>query len=360
MDQTRIEQHDRGFYVQEEVNYQDKVIATIGLRGDKSSNNGDANQFYYYPKGSVAINLHEFGVGSGSVMSQLKLRAAYGEAGNFALFGDKYTSLSAVIIDGNSGVTPLNKRGNPNIGPERQKEFETGFDIGFMDGRLNFDFTYYQKGVSDLLLTAQVPSSSGFTTQVLNAADMENKGVEMSLNWNIFSKGDFTWDLNTNWWKNNSKVTRLDIDAYTTGGFADFLGQFMIKQGYSPTSVIGVGPNPDIDLNDDGTNTLQLFGNSEADFNFSFLNSLTYQNWSLSVLFHWKQGGDNINLTALLSDLSGTSADYDKIDWHSFRGGSYNGFEELWMFVLLFLEIFILIIWSFIKKKEAGLKIYET
>lgn len=45
-------------------------------------------------------------------------------------------------------------------------------------------------------------------------------------------------------------------------------------------------------------------------------------------------------------------ADYDKIDWHSFRGGSYNGFEELWMFVLLFLEIFILIIWSFIKKRN--------
>ena len=307
IDQTRIIQTDKGFFVQEEFNMQDKLIATVGLRGDKSSNNGDANKLYYYPKGSIAINLHEFGVASGSVMSQLKLRAAYGEAGNFAVFGDKYTSLGAVVIDGSSGVVPLNKRGNPNVGPERQKEFETGFDIGFLENRLNLNFTYYNKAVSDLLLTARVPSSSGFTSQVVNAADMENRGVEIGLNWQIFARNDFSWNLNANWWKNTSQVTRLDIPSYTTGGFADFLGQYRIKEGRSPTEIIGVGPDPD----EDG---LMVFGNAEADFNLSFLNNLRYKNWDLSFLWHWKQGGENINLTALLSDLSGTSPDFDRID----------------------------------------------
>tara|TARA_B100000953_G_scaffold77595_1_gene62912 strand:- start:3066 stop:4919 length:1854 start_codon:yes stop_codon:yes gene_type:complete len=61
VNQTRLLQEDSGFFVQEEVNFQDKVIATVGLRGDKSSNNGDANELYYYPKASVAVNLNEFG-----------------------------------------------------------------------------------------------------------------------------------------------------------------------------------------------------------------------------------------------------------------------------------------------------------
>lgn len=307
IDQTRIIQHDRGFFVQEEVNFNDKIIVNLGLRGDKSSNNGDPNQFYYYPKFSGAVNLHEFGVLNGTVVNQIKIRGAYGEAGNFAVFGDKYTSLGAVVIDGQSGVTPLNKRGNPDVAPERQKEFETGFDLGFFNGKLNFDFTYYIKEVEDLLLYAQVPSSSGFTTQVVNAADMQNKGIEMGLNWNVMSTTDFNWNLSANWWKNSSEVTRLDIPSYTTGGFADFLGQFRIKEGHSPTEVIGVGPNPD----EDG---LVVYGDAQADFDLSFLNSLTYKNFDLSFLFHWKNGGKNINLTALLSDLSGTSADFDKVD----------------------------------------------
>ena len=307
IDQTRVIQHDKGFFAQEELNYKDQILATIGVRGDKSSNNGDPNQLYYYPKASAAVNLHEFGVLSGTAVSQIKLRTAYGEAGNFAVFGDKYTSLGAVVIDGNSGVTPLNKRGNPNVGPERQKEFETGFDLGLFEGKVSFDFTYYNKSVSDLLLSARVPSSSGFTTKVVNAADMTNKGIEMGLNWDIVSTPDLKWNLSANWWKNTSEVTRLDIPSYTTGGFADFLGQFRIKEGHSPTEVIGVGPNPD----EDG---LVVFGDAQAKFDLSFMNSLSYKNFDLSFLFHWKNGGKNINLTALLSDLSGTSADYDKID----------------------------------------------
>ncbi len=314
IDQIRIIQHDKGFFVQEEVNFNDKIIGTIGVRGDKSSNNGEVNKLYYYPKASIALNLHEFGLANGTAISQIKIRAAYGEAGNFAVFGDKYTSLGAIVINGNSGITPLNKRGNPNVAPERQKEFETGFDLGLFNGKLNFDFTYYIKGVNDLLLSAQVPSSSGFTTKVVNAADMTNKGIEMGLNWNVMSRTSFNWNLGLNWWRNRSEVTRLDIPAYTTGGFADVLGMFLIKEGFSPTAVVGAGPNLDVDKNDDGANDLQLFGDAQADFDMSIMNNLSYKNFDLSVLFHWKNGGKNINLTALLTDLSGTSADYDKID----------------------------------------------
>ena len=91
VDQTRIRQEDAGFFVQEEVNFDDKVILTAGLRGDRSSNNGDADQFFYYPKASVAVNLHNLGVlGDDSILNQFKFRAAYGESGNFPVFGSIY------------------------------------------------------------------------------------------------------------------------------------------------------------------------------------------------------------------------------------------------------------------------------
>jgi hypothetical protein len=198
-------------------------------------------------------------------------------------------------------------KGNPDVAPERQKELEFGFDIGALNNKVSFDFTYYIKTVEDLLLRAEVPTSSGQVTQVLNAADMENKGIELGLNVNVISNKTITWNSRLNFWKNSSEVTRLDIPSYTTGGFADFLGQFRIKKGHSPTEVIGVGPNPD----EDG---LVVFGDAQADYDMSFLNNVTFKGFELSMLWHKKQGGKNINLSALLSDLSGTSPDYDDTD----------------------------------------------
>ncbi len=93
-------------------------------------------------------------------LQQTKLRAAYGEAGNFAVFGDKFSALNAVNIDGSGGLIISNLKGNREIAPERQSEFETGIDFGLMDGKISIDATYYVKKVDDLLLRAQIPSST--------------------------------------------------------------------------------------------------------------------------------------------------------------------------------------------------------
>ncbi len=305
--QDRLIQHDKGFFVQEEVNYADKMIATLGVRGDKSSNNGDVNKLYYYPKASLAVNLHEFSFWTVDPVNQLKLRVAYGQAGNFAAFGSKYTSFNGVIIDGTPASQIINIIGNPDIAPERQSEFEFGFDLGLLQNKISLDATYYIKTVEDLLLQAQVPSSSGFSTKFVNAADLQNKGLELGIDLNLVNTSKVQWTGRISWWKNKGKVKRLDVPTFTTGGFADFLGQFRIKEGHSPTEIIGVGANPD----EDG---YVVFGNAEPDFQTSFFNSVTYKGFELSMMWHWKKGGENVNLTALLSDLSGTSPDYDKID----------------------------------------------
>ncbi len=305
--QTRLIQHDKGFFVQEELNYQDKFIATIGLRGDKSSNNGDVNKLYYYPKASLAVNLHEIMNNAIDQFSLLKLRVAYGQSGNFANFGSKYTSFVSGIIDANPGIEVDDLLGNSNVAPERQTELEFGFDVGALQNRLLFDFTYYIKSVDDLLLEADIPWSSGFISVVTNAASLENKGFEIGVDYQVIQTKDLQWNTRLSWWTNTAKVTELLVPSFTTGGFADFLGQFRIKEGHSPTEIIGVGGTPD----EDG---LTVFGDAEPDFQMSWMNTLTWKRFDLSFLFHWKSGGEAINLSTLLFDLGGTTHDYDDID----------------------------------------------
>jgi len=310
--QDRRIQQDKGFFAQEEVNWDDKIIATVGFRADKSSNNSDVNELFYYPKANVAANLHNLGlINPDGIITQLKARAAYGESGNFASFGAKSTVLNSTIVNGRPGVGVPSLLGNSEVSPERQKELELGFDLE-INNKYSFDFTYYIKKVEDLLLNADVPTSSGFSSQVTNAAELENKGFEIGLNLALVNSEKITWGSRFSFWKNTSEVTSLDLPAFTTGGFADFLGNFLIKEGFSPTTIIGVGPNPDLTLNGDGDPTRQIFGNGEPDFQLSWANNINIGgNIDITFLWHWKKGGSNINLSTLLFDLNETTHDFD-------------------------------------------------
>lgn len=309
--QARTIQLDRGFFVQEEFNYHDIFIATAGLRGDKSSRNGNSNKLYYYPKLSGALNINEFPFFKSDVISQLKLRAAYGQSGNFAPFGATYTSLAPSIFNGTTGSLIVTTRGNNNLKPEKQKEFETGVDAGLFNNRLSMELTYYRKKVEDLILNVQVPASSGFTLAWGNVAAIQNKGVEIGLTGVPISTKNLKWTSRVNFWKNNAIVTQLEVPAFNLGGFGASLGTYRIEKGKSPTQLVGV-PGPDDKNKVDPASGLALFGDAEPKFQMSFLQNITYKNWEFSALVHWKYKGDNINLTTLLSDLSGTSADYDK------------------------------------------------
>ena len=303
--QDRLLQEDRGFFAQEEINFSDKVILTLGVRGDKSSNNGDVNKLYYYPKASAAINLHEFGF-LPDLFSQLKPRIAYGQSGNFAVFGSKYTSFNSGIIAGSSALQVATLLGNTVVGPERQSETEFGIDLGFLNNRLMLDATYYIKNVDDLLLEAQIATSTGFVERVTNAAALQNKGMELGLSADIVNTPDFNWYARLAWWQNKAEVTRLDVPSFTVGGFADFLGQFRIQEGRSPTEIIGVGP---VEMQDE--DGLVVFGDAEPDFQMSWYNTLNWKNFDLNFLLHWKEGGENINLSTLLFDLNEVTHDFD-------------------------------------------------
>jgi TonB-linked SusC/RagA family outer membrane protein len=304
LDQNRLIQQDKGFFAQEELNFRDRIIATLGLRGDKSSNNGDVNKLYFYPKASLALNLHEMLDMSGDDLNLLKFRIAYGQSGNFAKFGSKFTSFTSGIVDGLPGIEIDDLQGNAEVGPERQEELEFGVDIGALNNKLALDVTYYIKSVDDLLVEVDVPWSTGFISEVTNAAELQNKGIEIGANLQVVKNSSLEWNTRLSWWKNTAEVTKLLVPSYTTGGFADFLGQFRIQEGHSPTEIIGVAPNE---------TGLVVYGDAEPDFQMSWFNTLTWKNFDLAFLWHWKKGGEAINLSTLLFDLGETTHDFDEI-----------------------------------------------
>jgi TonB-linked SusC/RagA family outer membrane protein len=307
-DQARTLQNDRGFFAQEEFSFRDLFVITVGVRGDKSSRNGDANKLYYYPKASGAFNFHELESWKWDKISQLKLRVAYGQSGNFAPFGAIYTPLVSAVFNGTTGSQITTVRGNEQLEPERQKELEAGMDIGVLKNRLNLEFTYYKKDVEDLLLNVVVPTSSGFSTSWKNVAEIENRGYEVALNAVPVSNSNLKWISQTNFWKNKANVARLDVPAFNTGAFGATLGTYRIQQDRSPTQLVGIpGPGDKTDA----VSGLGVFGDAEPDFQISFNNNVTYKNFEFNVLMHWKQGGDNVNLSTLLSDIFGTSPDFD-------------------------------------------------
>ncbi len=302
VNQFRLEQEDSGFFVQEEVNYQDKIIGTIGVRGDKSSNNGDANELFYYPKASMAVNIHNFGLES-DLLSQLKLRAAYGEAGNFAPNGALFTAYTSSLIDGIVGIAVPGTLGDPAISPERQKELEVGMDIGLLKNRVSLELSYYVKSVDDLILQANNQPSSGFSFIWANAGNLENKGIEAALNASVFQSDNFSWDTGIIFFKNKSEITELNVEPFDTGGFGTGLGTFRIEEGKSVTQIVGNDENGDV----------VVLGNAEPDFQMTFTNNFKYKNFDLAFLWHWKKGGENINLSNLLFDFGQTSGDYDDL-----------------------------------------------
>jgi TonB-dependent starch-binding outer membrane protein SusC len=301
--QLRTKFLNGGIFVQEEASIIDAITLTAGVRFDRSSNNGDVAKYYSYPKAGISWNLTNMGILKGGFFENIKLRAAYGQANNVPAYGSKFTSLVVSNITGYPGLIVNTQEGQTNIKPERQTEFETGIDFSVLKGRLSFELTYYDKVIDDFLMLTNLPASSGYSTEWLNAGNLRNRGVELGMNARPVQSRNITWNTSVNFWTNRSLVTKFIIPPVPQGSFGYVLGSFQIEQGKSATQIVG--------LNGHGVGVL---GNAEPKFQMNTYNEITFFNkLSLRFLLHWKCGGQNVNLTTLENDFGQTSANFDKV-----------------------------------------------
>jgi TonB-linked SusC/RagA family outer membrane protein len=284
---------DLGIFGQEELLLANRrLLLTAGLRADRSSSNGDPDKFFFYPKLAASYRLvRPFGG-----IDELKLRGAYGQTGNRALFGAKFVTDTTGTIGGGFGTYIGNRAGDPLIQPERQEEFEGGFDATLANGRAELTLTLYQRNIRDLILEQTVAPSVGQELRVFgNGGRLRNRGLEASLTVQPVQSRDVNWVFRTTFFANRAKITELNAPPFQTGGFALSLGTFQLEQDSSPTQIFG---------------SEGKLGDANPDFQMSFSNDIDFHSFTLGFLFDWKKGGDIINLTEFLYDITANSKDY--------------------------------------------------
>ena len=293
---------DLGFFAQEEVLMMgDRLLLSAGIRADQSSLNSDAGKLYYYPKAGASYRIE----GGGSLLNEIKFRAAYGQTGNQPLYAQRFTPLNSTLnLGGLPGLVVGGVTGSANLQPERQKEIEVGMDGQFFGNRISLEASYFQKNVSDLLLTRNLPPSSGFVQEIFNGGSLRVRGVEVSAMVLPVQGRTLNWVSRVTFAKNHSKVTSLPVPTFQTGGFGSSLGVFQIEEGKSATQILG---------RDTVAATVgdQVLGDANPEFRMAFTNTVSWKNLTLSGLVDWQQGGSVINLTRLLQDASGNAPDGD-------------------------------------------------
>ncbi|HET7551781.1 MAG TPA: SusC/RagA family TonB-linked outer membrane protein [Gemmatimonadaceae bacterium] len=301
-----IEQRQRvktgSIFAQEEFLFlNERALLTAGINADQSSVNGDDGKLFFYPKVSGSYRLLKpFGG-----LDELKLRAAYGEAGNQPLFGQKFTPLTITQnINGLPGIVTQGTVGSPGLEPERQREIEAGLDATFSGGRATLEVTAFRKSVTNLLLQRTLAPSSGFELEIFNGGKLRTQGVEAGLGVVPVRTDDLQWISRATFFVTRSKIIDLPVPTFRTGGFGTALGAFEIEEGASATQIVGN------DTLSDGTPVVRKIGDATPDFNMSFANEVTFKGFHLYGLVDWQQGSDLINLTKFLYDLGQNSADF--------------------------------------------------
>lgn len=311
-----------GLYGDLSLAYRNAVYLSITGRNDWSSALPKANRSFFYPSVSLGVILSEL-TDLPSVFSYAKLRASYAAIGKDTdpyRTNVVYASASGFPIDGTTGWTRANERGAPDLVPERTTTFEVGADLRFVDNRFGLDLTYYNATSSDQIIPVPVSSATGFTSFILNAGSIENKGIEAVLNLRPISTNDLSWDVNLNYTRNRNKVIEIregieEIFLSSSFGYASSSASIRLIEGQPYGNIYGrsyarYNPNGSEDdlfidesapllIGEDGFPVIEtdqkVLGNTQPDWFGAITNTFRWKDLSFSFMFDTRQGVQKYN-----------------------------------------------------------------
>jgi len=192
-------QTNAGFFLQELLGWKDLLFFTGGLRVDGNSAFGDDFGLQAYPKASLAYVISDHAFWPTDWIETMKLRGAFGYSGRAPGVFDKLRTWSPISGDeGSPGFTP-NDVGNSEVGPERTREIEVGFDMSALQGRVGLEATYYNDLTTDGLVGVTLPPSEGFlATRTENVGELESKGWEFQVTGVLFRSDWLEWRARAN------------------------------------------------------------------------------------------------------------------------------------------------------------------
>lgn len=321
--QTRFNLATLGYYLQQTLAWRDRLYLTGAVRRDASSTFGSGDRWQTYPKLSVSYVISDEpyfkSSFAGSMMPSLRLRAALGYAGNQPSLANAYARYDNYVKAVNSdrvGVVNSTALGNDSLRPERQREYEWGADMGFLRDRLNFELTFYNKRVSDALLSRPQQPSSGYTTQLSNIGQISNRGFELLAKALVLDRTAVRWNTTVTYSRNKNKVDKL-IGAPFTLGYANrvrqgeplgfFYAELPQKNAAGGDSIDAAGL---IVRSPSATRVSARVGDPNPDWLGSLLNEVDIgSRLHFRVLLDGTFGGEVLNFTRRIMDTFGTSAD---------------------------------------------------
>lgn len=287
--------------------WRDMITLDGSVRRDKFSTLPKGNESDTYYSGSFGFVFSKL-LPSATWLSYGKLRANYATVGNGSPFA--YATADVYNIGTPFGSAPIvsvaSSAANPTLKVEKTKSNEFGLEAAFLNNRLGFDLTYYNAKTFNQIFAVPVSTATGYSSKFLNAGNVRNKGVELTLHGTPVQSSNFSWNIDVNWTRNRNVVEELTegVDAITLGTFQG--GVAIVAALGKPYGMIRgsdfVYTNGQPTINQSNgrpmrTSTSNIdIGNSNPDWVGGINNRLKYKNVSLSWLVDVRQGGDVFSL----------------------------------------------------------------
>ncbi len=311
-----------GYFGNLNLGYKSMLYLDLSARNDISSALPVDNNSYFYHAESLSFVFSE--LLDASFINYGKFRINYAEVGNDT--DPERTSITYSKVDNFGAATVFTYPtvvNNPNLRPEKTASWEAGLELITLNNRLNFDLALYKTNSTDQIVEVEVSKATGMGFKYLNGGDIENRGVEVALGYDLIKNSNFRWNISMNWAKNISEVNSLPagienyvINSYQGGmsanatvgqpygvfrgtGYQFLNGRRVVNaQGYYVALADQVIGDPNPDWNGGLTNMF-----SYKNFNFSFLIDISHGGdvWSLDN--HYGQGTGISANTAGLNDL---------------------------------------------------------
>ncbi len=327
------------------------LILDLTGRNDWSSTLPPENWSYFYPSVGLTWVITDMFKTTSNIISFAKIRANYAEVGGTT---GAY-NLSRTYSFGSGGMLGYVSRSSTlpaeSLKPENTQSIELGADVDFFNGRLGINFTWYKTNTFNQLLRIPLPQASGWSYKFINAGNVQNKGVELTITATPVKAGDFQWDLAFNYAHNESLVIELtdELSEYTIRG-RSWMTTYKVVEGqpYGQVFTRGFVRNDQgrILINDLGLplttpGQTVMMGSINPDWLGGFSNTFRYKGLSLNILMDIRMGGTifsftEANLTADgISEITLDGRDGFVVDGVMESDGSENTIEvtseEYWL-----------------------------
>jgi TonB-linked SusC/RagA family outer membrane protein len=300
------------------LGWKNMLYADVSLRNDRSSTLPKGNNSYLYPSVTGSFVFSELLKGQ-DWLSFGKVRLGYAMVGNdtdpYQVF-DTYTAYTKIDAGASTpGYILSTTLRNPNLKPETTNSYEAGLEMNFFHNRLGFDATVYYAETKNQIIPLSLSGSTGYTTRVINAGLISNKGVEFALHATPVKTRDFGWESSFTLASNRNKVIELiegndyyrlinapfkvEVGAIKGEKYGEIMGTDYI---YDPTTGKRVITEDGLYAYTDGNVPL---GSVYPDFTGGWSNTFTYKGFDLSILFDFSKGGHYFSTSYMWGMYSG-------------------------------------------------------